>query len=40
MTRADLRFGFGGDSQVFVLNKGNGTIRLLIPDGSRPSTAQ
>ena len=28
-TRADLRFGTGPDNQVFLLNKGDGTIRLL-----------
>ena len=32
-TRADLRFGQGPDGQVFVLNKRDGTIRLLVPDG-------
>jgi hypothetical protein len=35
--RADLRFGRGPDGQVFVLNKHDGTIRLLVPDGARPS---
>lgn len=34
-TRADLRFGLGPDGQVFVLNKRDGTIRLLVPDGPR-----
>lgn len=29
-TRADLRFGDGPDDQVFLLNKHDGTIRLLI----------
>jgi hypothetical protein len=33
-TRADLRFGLGPDSQVFLMNKRDGTIRLLVPDGS------
>jgi hypothetical protein len=28
-TRADLRFGAGPDDQVFILNKADGTIRLL-----------
>ncbi len=28
-TRSDLRFGLGPDEQVFLLNKGDGTIRLL-----------
>ena len=36
-TRADLRFGDGPDGQMFLLNKRDGTIRLLVPDGSRPS---
>jgi glucose/arabinose dehydrogenase len=31
-TRADLRFGAGPNGQVFLLNKHDGTIRLLIPD--------
>jgi hypothetical protein len=31
-TRADLRFGAGPDSQVLLLNKHDGTIRLLVPD--------
>jgi len=30
-TRADLRFGTGPDGQVFLLNKRDGTIRLLVP---------
>jgi glucose/arabinose dehydrogenase len=30
--RADLRFGDGPDGQVFLTNKHDGTIRLLIPD--------
>lgn len=33
-TRVDLRFGVGPDSQVFVLNKRDGTIRLLMPNGT------
>jgi hypothetical protein len=32
-TRADLRFGMGPDGQVFLLNKRDGVIRLLVPDG-------
>ena len=32
--RADLRFGPGADGQIFVLNKQDGTIRLIVP--SRP----
>ena len=31
--RADLRFGAGPDGRVFLLNKHDGTIRLLVPDG-------
>jgi hypothetical protein len=30
-TRADLRFGEGPAGQIFVLNKHDGTIRLLMP---------
>ena len=30
-TRADLRFGTGPNSQVFLLNKRDGTIRVLVP---------
>ncbi len=30
-TRTDLRYGTGPDHQVFLLNKQDGTIRLLIP---------
>jgi hypothetical protein len=30
-TRSDLRFGLGPDDQVFLLNKGDGTLRLLVP---------
>jgi hypothetical protein len=30
--RADLRFGDGPDGQVLLLNKHDGTIRLLVPD--------
>ena len=29
-TRADMRMGVVGDGQVFLLNKGDGTIRLLV----------
>ena len=36
--RADLRFGYGPNGQLFILNKRDGTIRLLVPDGSRPSS--
>ncbi len=31
--RSDLRFGPGPDDQVFLLNKYDGVIRLLVPDG-------
>jgi hypothetical protein len=31
-TRADLRFGSGPDNQVFLLNKRDGIVRLLVPD--------
>lgn len=30
-TRADLRFGTGPDGQVLLLNKRDGTIRMLVP---------
>jgi glucose/arabinose dehydrogenase len=30
-SRADLRFGTGPDNQVFLLNKADGTIRVLRP---------
>jgi hypothetical protein len=30
-SRADLRFGTGPDDQVFLLNKADGVIRLLVP---------
>ena len=32
-TRADLRFGVGQDGQIFLLNKGDGIVRVLVPDG-------
>jgi glucose/arabinose dehydrogenase len=31
-TRADLRFGEGNNGQIYILNKRDGTIRLLVPD--------
>ncbi|MQA29295.1 MAG: hypothetical protein GEU82_05560 [Luteitalea sp.] len=34
-TRADLRFGIGPDSQIFLLNKRDGIIRLLVPDAKQ-----
>jgi hypothetical protein len=33
-SRADLRFGPGPDGQVFLLNKYDGIIRLLVPNGA------
>jgi hypothetical protein len=30
-TRADLRFGLGREGQIFLLNKADGIIRLLVP---------
>ena len=30
-TRVDLRYGVGPDGQVFIMNKHDGTIRLLVP---------
>ena len=32
--RADLRFGPGANGQIFVLNKQDGTIRLIVPSRS------
>lgn len=32
--RADLRFGEGSDGRVFLLNKHDGTIRLMVPPQS------
>ncbi|MGH7575010.1 MAG: hypothetical protein ACREM1_07760 [Longimicrobiales bacterium] len=32
-TRADLRFGAGPDGQLLLLNKQDGVVRLLVPDG-------
>ena len=34
-TRADLRFAADPDGRVFLLNKHDGTIRLLVPDTRR-----
>lgn len=34
-TRADLRFAAGPNGQLLLLNKHDGTIRLLVPDASR-----
>lgn len=33
-SRADLRLGIGPQGQIFVLNKRDGIIRLLVPDGT------
>jgi hypothetical protein len=33
--RADLRFGEGPNQQIFLLNKADGTIRVVVPDGAR-----
>jgi glucose/arabinose dehydrogenase len=33
--RVDLRFGFGPKGQIFLLNKRDGVIRLLVPDGTK-----
>ena len=30
-TRSDLRLGEGADGKVYLLNKGDGTIRVLVP---------
>lgn len=32
-SRSDMRFGTGPDDQIFLLNKGDGVIRLLLPPG-------
>jgi len=34
-TRADLRFGYGPNGQIFILNKRDGVIRLLVPDSRK-----
>ena len=34
-TRADLRFGYGPNGQIFILNKRDNTIRLLVPDSKK-----
>jgi hypothetical protein len=34
-TRADLRFGEGPNGQIFILNKRDGTIRLIVPDSGK-----
>lgn len=35
-SRADLRFAAGPDNQVFILNKHDGVVRLLVPDENSP----
>ena len=35
--RADLRFGQGPQGQIFLLNKRDGVIRLLVPDAASSS---
>jgi hypothetical protein len=32
--RADLRIGAGADGQLFILNKRDGVIRVLVPDSA------
>jgi hypothetical protein len=34
-TRADLRFGVGAGGQVFLLNKGDGIVRVLTPGAGK-----
>jgi Glucose / Sorbosone dehydrogenase len=36
--RADLRFGEGPQGQIFLMNKRDGVIRLLVPDGTTSSS--
>jgi hypothetical protein len=33
--RVDLRFGTGPKGEIFLLNKRDGVIRLLVPDGAK-----
>lgn len=33
--RADLRFGFSSKGEIFVMNKRDGIIRKLVPDGKK-----
>jgi glucose/arabinose dehydrogenase len=37
-TRADLRFGVSSEGQIFITNKRDGTIRLLVPDNAARTT--
>jgi hypothetical protein len=39
-SRADLRFGLGPDGQIFLLNKADGVIRLLVKSTGRSGSAQ
>ncbi len=39
-TRADLRFGVGPNGQIFILNKGDGLIRLIVPNTPRRTSKQ
>jgi hypothetical protein len=34
-SRTDLRFGTGPDDQVFLLNKADGVVRVLVPSPGR-----
>jgi hypothetical protein len=34
-SRADLRFGAGPDGQVYLLNKQDGVVRMVVPAGER-----
>ena len=38
-TRADVRFGLGPEGQIYILNKGDGMIRLLVPDRNDSQSA-
>jgi hypothetical protein len=38
--RADLRFGTGNDNRIFVLNKRDGVIRMLVRDGRTGSASR
>jgi hypothetical protein len=38
-TRADLRFGHGPEGQIYLLNKRDGAIRLVVADAARSNTA-
>ena len=32
--RADMRMGVGPDGQLFILNKRDGVVRLIVPDSA------